>query len=184
MFIFDRAIKKRIHLKNEYQCWLGICQNYQCLLFVCVCTYVYVSIMCVWMYVCVCICVHVYVCMHLCIHPTPLPLAGCDIKSIFFSWVNLVSILSFPSPRLQSAVLFTHGWKVRLVGFMPFPRALVQREAETALSRIWTWVTNSISFNNKFHAKHSFAFVWRCLMCKNRWDKNAFVIGFKIKACN
>ena len=36
-------------------------------------------------------------------------------------------------------------------GFISFPRALVQSEAD--LSRIWTWVTNSISYNDNYYTK-------------------------------
>ena len=36
-------------------------------------------------------------------------------------------------------------------GFISFPRALTCRETQTSLSRIWTWVTDSISCNgNRF----------------------------------
>ena len=33
-------------------------------------------------------------------------------------------------------------------GLMPFPRVLAQREMQTALSRIWTLLPKSISFDN------------------------------------
>ena len=36
--------------------------------------------------------------------------------------------------------------------FIPFPGALVQSEMQTALSRIWTWLTESISCNNNCSA--------------------------------
>ena len=36
--------------------------------------------------------------------------------------------------------------------FIPFQRVLAQSEMQTALSRIWTWVTDSISFNDNHYA--------------------------------
>ena len=39
---------------------------------------------------------------------------------------------------------------------MPFQSMLVQHETQIALSRIWTLVTNSISFDNNCYAKYTF----------------------------
>ena len=36
---------------------------------------------------------------------------------------------------------------------MPVPRALVWSEMQTTLSRIWTQVINSISYDDNFHTK-------------------------------
>ena len=86
----------------------------------------------------------------ICIYPT-LPLwAGCNTKSISSSGLKLVWIQSFPSlpvsiPRLNNPLcplLLTRA-------FMPLPRALTRSETQTDSSRIWTRVTDSISYNDK-----------------------------------
>ena len=60
----------------------------------------------------------------------------------FLSEVQLVWIQVFPSPRLVAALLL-HIADVRTDRFMPFPRA----------SRIWTWVADSISYDNSYTTK-------------------------------
>ena len=53
-------------------------------------------------------------------------------------------LLSFPLIELlavQSALLFTNSWGKR-VGFMPFSRALVQREIQSTSTKTWTWSLN------------------------------------------
>ena len=37
----------------------------------------------------------------------------------------------------------------------PFPRVLAWNETQTATSRIWTWVVNSISYKNNNYAKYA-----------------------------
>ena len=38
--------------------------------------------------------------------------------------------------------------------FMPFSKLFVQSEMQTAISRTWIWVTDSISHSNKHYGKH------------------------------
>ena len=52
------------------------------------------------------------------------------------------------------ALLFTHHWE-RTDGFMLSPSVFAQSEIQTALSRIWTWAANSISYDNNHCAKHA-----------------------------
>ena len=40
-------------------------------------------------------------------------------------------------------------------GFMHFPKALAQSEIQTASTRIWTQVTDSISYDDNHYAKHT-----------------------------
>ena len=39
---------------------------------------------------------------------------------------------------------------------MFFPRALVQNKMQAAMTRIWTWVTDFISCDDKHYAKHTY----------------------------
>ena len=88
-------------------------------------------------------CIYIYIYIYICIYAV----AGCDI-------VMLVSIQSFPSPRLtvspkpqndQPCILFITGWGgVRKVGFKIFLRALVRSEMQTDSFRIWTRDAGSI----------------------------------------
>ena len=103
----------------------------------------------------------------------------------FFSGVQLVWIQSFPSsrlvalPKLKNPVSFILSvTERRRDWFMPFPRALVQREIQIALSRIWTQFTNSISYDNNHYIKSTSSFLkvlnsfssykvnifWKCVM--------------------
>ena len=52
----------------------------------------------------------------------------------------------------------------RADGIMPFPGALALSEMQTALSRIWTLVTNSIFYYNNYYAKHASFYTWFGLM--------------------
>ena len=118
--------------------------------------------------------IHVYtMTVFICIYPTPLQWAGYDTKSIL-KWSKasssaIVSILHLCRPHKFSFFFFQTGCltKVkepslfylpiarRTFGFMTFPRALVQSEMQTALSMIWTQVTNFISYSNNCYTKHT-----------------------------
>ena len=62
---------------------------------------------------------------------------------------------SFPFPGLVYPTNFLIDWG-RMDGFMPFPRALTINKIQTAFSRIWTLVTNSISYNDNDYMRHTF----------------------------
>ena len=57
--------------------------------------------------------------------------------------------------------------------FMPFPMILVQKEIQTTLSRIWTQVAESISYNDNSYARctslnrNSYLKLFNCLPKKN-----------------
>ena len=73
----------------------------------------------------------------------------------------MVWLKSFPSPRMvfkprQKEHSLPYNLPItggRTDGFMPFQRALAQNEMQTALSRIWTQVADSISYDNNSCAK-------------------------------
>ena len=102
-----------------------------------------------------------YVCCNLfSIYPPLLPWTGCDLKSIFRG-VKLVWSKSFPFPILLalpglkepslSNNLSVFRWKTD--GFMPFLKVLSTSKILTALSRIWTQVTDFISYDDNHYAK-------------------------------
>ena len=70
------------------------------------------------------------------------------IQNLFSTW--LVAILRFKSPII---LLIARG---RIVGFMPFPRVLALCETKTALSKIWTLVAESTSYDNNHYT------IWEC----------------------
>ena len=81
-------------------------------------------------------------------------------QSPFWSGVKLICIQSFPSPRL---VAFLNNLPFYLAiagerrdGYMPFPRGLATSENLTTLSRIWTKIAKSISYDDKHYAKCTF----------------------------
>ena len=55
--------------------------------------------------------------------------------------------LSNQGYRTQPTLLYTHSWR-GTDEFIPFPRKLVQKEAQKALSRIWTRITDAIAYEN------------------------------------
>ena len=52
----------------------------------------------------------------------------------------------------NQSIIFTHSWR-ETDEFMPFPRALLQREKQIVSSMIWTQVANSISYNDNRYTK-------------------------------
>ena len=64
--------------------------------------------------------------------------------------------------RNQSALLFTHSW--RIIGFIPFQKVLVLCEMQSVLSRIWTRVAVSISYNDN-HYTMGTSYHWRYCLC-------------------
>ena len=75
--------------------------------------------------------------------------------------VKLVRILSFLCLRLAAKQklknpVFNNIYNEfigRIYGFIPFPRGLERRETQSALSRIWTYVTNPISLDDNRNTK-------------------------------
>ena len=90
----------------------------------------------------------------------PLSLAGCDTRTIFkWSTAGLNSEFSFSQtsyltkPKEPSLSYYLPiATKGRRDGFMPFWRALVQNETQTATSRIWTQVIDSIYYKDNQYA--------------------------------
>ena len=90
--------------------------------------------------------------------PTP-PLGQDMTQGQFLSGVLQVWIQSFLSPRLVASprlknlvcptILPVAGG--RIIGFIPFPRILVQCEMRSISSRIWTRVTVSISYDDNHY---------------------------------
>ena len=81
------------------------------------------------------------------------PLSGCNSRSIF-KWIttglNSVFFIFLTRDREPSLHYYLPIVGVRRDWFLPFSRALVQSKTQTALSRIWTLVINSISNVNDY----------------------------------
>ena len=85
-------------------------------------------------------------CMHMCMHSCSwLYNISRTWHSQFSSRVLLVWIQSFPFSRL---VALTKVKELSLPYYLPLARALAQSEMQTASSRIWTHISDSIHHNN------------------------------------
>ena len=92
------------------------------------------------------------------IYSIPPPQVGCDTRSIFkwrsadlnteFSFSLTGCLIKAKEPSLYYYLLIAEA---RRDGFMPFLRALVWSQTQTALSRIWTWYVKFISWDDKHH---------------------------------
>ena len=80
------------------------------------------------------------------------------IPGPFISGVQLIWHRSFLSPRpIAIPRLKNPVFSERIVGFIHFLRELPRSETQTALSKIWTRVTNFISYDdNRFIASTTF----------------------------
>ena len=94
-------------------------------------------------------------------HPTPPLWAWGGTRSVFKqskaglnSVFVLIDGLSNQVKRTQSA-LFTSSWGLRRKWIHVFSRALAQSEMRIVLSRIWTWIANSISDDDNHYLKHT-----------------------------
>ena len=103
---------------------------------------------------------HSYANFFLCISPTPLQRSGWETRSIFQrSKPCLNSNFSFSSTgcltKAKEVSLLYSLPKVNgsTDGFMPFPRALAWSEKQINSSRIWTRVTDFISYNGNCYVK-------------------------------
>ena len=80
----------------------------------------------------------------------------------FLSGVKQILIQSFPSPRLAASPRLKAEEPTlpyylpiaggRIIGFIPFPRVLVLCEMQSVLSRIWTRVAVSISYEDNHYS--------------------------------
>ena len=83
------------------------------------------------------------------------PRAGFDTKLIFLRGVLLVW-LQFSFSEISCQTKIKEFWlpdyllilEVKKDWFMPFPMALARSETQTALSRIWSQVANSVSYDD------------------------------------
>ena len=95
-------------------------------------------------------------------YPTCLPLAEFETWYIFKrSHTDLDSWFSFSKsgflagtkePNLHNNLPIAG---VKTSGFRSFPRVIVQNDSQTVLSRIWTRVVDSISYDDNRYVKHS-----------------------------
>ena len=100
-------------------------------------------------------------CYVVCIYPSSLSWAWCDTKSIF-KWrlTGLNSILlsytgSHTNVKVLSLPYYLPITEGRIVRCLPFSRVVSLYEMQTALCRIWTWVTLSIFYDDN-------SYTYRC----------------------
>ncbi len=114
----------------------------------------------------------------------PLSLVECDAKSVFKqSTTGMNSEFFFYTGCLTKAkepnlpnYFFMAGERTN--GFMSFPRVLSWSEMQIALSRIGTWLANSISYNDNHCTKdaHSSTFVAACMVFNYQHLKKVEVV--------
>ena len=128
------------------------------------------------MCVCVCVCVcesknkhtpYIHVCIYL---PTLLPKQ--DVKQCqFLSRVKHVWNQSFSSPRLVAEQKLKNPVDPtgrRVITFIPFLRLLVLRKMQSASSRFWTRIAESISYDDNHYTIGSTICVPVCV-CMYVW---------------
>ena len=104
--------------------------------------------------------------------------AGYDTRSIFFKWslTGLNSEFSFfqtscltkaGEPSLSCYLPIAGG---RIIGFIPFPRVLVLCEMLSVLSRIWTRVAVSISYDDNHYTTGTSGFWLMQLQSRYIWN--------------
>ena len=96
--------------------------------------------------------------LYIYVFTNPSARAGYDIRSIFkqsltsfnseFSFSSIICLTKAEEPSLPYYLPIAGG---RIIGFIPFPRVLVLCEMRSVLSRIWTCVAVSISYNNSHY---------------------------------
>ena len=80
-----------------------------------------------------------------------------------FNTVFLLNLLPILDKRTQSVQVFSYCREGRTDGFMPF-----SNETQTASTRIWTRIANSISYDdNRYANKASATFIWTFTLKKN-----------------
>ena len=114
--------------------------------------------------------------------PIPFLQTGCNTRSIFmcrkasldseFSFFQTSCLTKAKEPSLPKYLLIA---VVKTNEFISFTKTLAQSEIQTASRRIWTWVTNSITYVDKHYAKH----VYSCIYNAN--SKTLYVFWFWFK---
>ena len=61
---------------------------------------------------------------------------------------------------------------------MLFPRILAWSEVQD-LPGIWTWVSNSTSYDDNCSAKHTYI----CIICLNFWDEDGLLLSLRVFKC-
>ena len=95
------------------------------------------------------------------IYPTPSRWVGSYTRSIFQqSTAGLNSKFTFyigclTKAKETSLIYYFSRTGGRTDGFIPLARAFTQSEMQTASSRIWTWVTNLIFYDNNLYTKRT-----------------------------
>ena len=102
--------------------------------------------------------VYIYIYIYIYIFTNPSPRAGYDMRSIFkqsltglnseFSFSLTSCLTKAEEPSLSYYLPIAGG---RIIGFIPFPRVLVLCEMQSVLSRIWTLVAVSISYDDNHY---------------------------------
>ena len=124
----------------------------------------------IYIYICLCIYIYLFLCFSfftvsvcvysMCIYQ-PLCMSRMWCKVWFLSRVQQVWIQSFPSlhqfnkVKERSLSYYLYVARERIFGFILFKRVLAWCEIPTALSRIWTWVTVSISYANNHYTMYA-----------------------------
>ena len=102
--------------------------------------------------------------------PNPSAQAGCHTKFFKQSLIGLNSEVSFSSigclteAREHSLPYYLPIAGRRIIGFITFPRVLVLCEIQSALSRIWTHVGVSISYDDNHYATGTSILVFSCMV--------------------
>ena len=113
--------------------------------YACICIYIYIYTYILDMYVWVFICQH----MHVYVFTNPSAPAGCNTRSIF-KWSLPRSNSEFSFSKTSCLTSSSYNIPIaggRITGFIPFPRVLELCEMQSGLTRIWTRVAVSISFD-------------------------------------
>ena len=103
-----------------------------------------------------------------CIYPTTIGIGvtQCQFLSrINRVWINILLSRLIVLPSLKSPVFLIYSWLgggVEVID-LSFPRVLTHCETQIALSWIWTWVTDSIPYDNNHYTNHVFMSKWRWL---------------------
>ena len=108
---------------------------------------------------------------------------GLFLSEVQLVWIQFSKASYFTKAKKnkkkpQCILLFSYSWwRAKRDGFIPFLRALAWTEIQTASSKIWTWVAESISYNDKSNTK-CFSFYYVCMHFTTP-KQNATKSGFK-----
>ena len=109
-------------------------------------------------------------------HIYPTPSLGQDMTQ---GQIFKRSLTGFPSPRLvasprQKEPSLSYNLPIagrRIIGFIPFPRVLVLCEMQSVLSRIWTRVAVSISYDDNHYTSGTSCIGWYAIKPKQTKPK-------------